>query len=237
MAPLFQQPFMMAWDSINRSVELSWDLEENFASDNWVHNDSGKTSVSGGTLNLINTRDGSNDACVRDISSFISGGELSGEFYMQFDINGDVAWGTGGDSVFAFGVASGDQTVDSNDVQDWMGMELRNNTGERRIGAIWKNGGTTHVTDANNVNAAFSWASATTYYCRIYLSGTSLTVSVTTNSDYVTGATKATSTSVTGMSAVKYLKFHNIILSGGSKTDFDGYIDNLKIISGQSTPP
>ncbi len=201
-------------------------VDETFSSDNWVENDGVKVSISSGVLNFINTRDGSNDAAVRDVSASLSGGQISGDFILRFEING-ATWTTGGDSVFAIGVASGDQTTGSNGIEDAMGMELRNVSGERRIGAIWKNGTSGHIMDSNNVNTAFNWASATTYYCQIKLAGTSLTVSVSTNSNYNSGATTATSTGVAGQVGVKYFKIWNVNLSGGSTSDFIGTIDNI----------
>lgn len=200
-----------------------------FSTDNWTENDGTKVSVSGGKLNIINTRDGTNDAAVRDISTLLPNGEVTGDFTLRFEITAPTTWTTNADSVFAVGLSSTDQTSDSNDVQDGMAIEFRNVLGERRIGATWKDGGTSHIMDANNGNTAFNWATATVYYVQLQKYGGILTATVTTNSDYVTSVTKATSSAVvSGMSGIKYLKFWNGALAGSSVTEFDGTIDNIK---------
>ncbi|MCH7649454.1 MAG: hypothetical protein IIA83_12725 [Thaumarchaeota archaeon] len=204
-------------------------ITDDFSSDNFTHNDSGKTSVLGGTLNLQNLRDNTNDACVYDISALLETGALDGDFRIRFEIEGDVAWTNNGNSVFWFGIASGDETVDSDDVQDAIGMELRNNTGERAIGACWKDGVGGHLTDVNKVSTTFNWATSTRYYCTIERIGNDVTCSVTTNSDYVTGTTSATSSSITAVAGLKFIKFSNLILAGGATVEFDGLIDNLEI--------
>lgn len=68
---LFQQPFMMSWPSINRTVS-GWTFEDSAFTSGWTIADGSKISTGSGTININYDTDGLYHTLYHDIGSAIS---------------------------------------------------------------------------------------------------------------------------------------------------------------------
>ena len=209
-------------------------LNEDFSSDNWT--DIGSNGVTGGHLQLDSYLDGTDNTTYRAIT------ELSDtEFVMKFSFKPSYTGYTTGtwSHLVYFGLASG--TGNSASTQDWVTIGIEAwSSGNRKIGGFAINNNTAisdmPSTPANN--SIMTFASATTYYCKIIRNGDDFTFNIYSDSAYSTQVGTVTRT-VSGITGLDTLVGTNWIISKSGSSGNDGAldceIDDISIWNGTTT--
>ena len=200
--------------------------EDDFSTDNWTPNDSTYIGVSGGVMNWNAKRDGSNDACVHDLTSTKINWTLRFKLHVT-NVSGSTQAGNG----FYVGLSDSIQTAGQSTSQDFIGVSIYNdNTDTYRT--IDADGSAIPAIYQGDSYQATTYNTGSIWYYEIIKTGSSYTVEAFSGSDYSTGSEgKITgSSSATGL---RYLKVLNDMASIPTSTNpFQGTIDDLKFYDG-----
>ena len=221
--------FSSVYDMTNNLPSVTF--QDNLSSDNWT--DAGSNGVENGHLQLDSYLDGTDNTTYRAIT------ELSDtEFVMKFSFKPNYTGYTTGtwSHLVYFGLASG--TGNSASTQDWVTIGIEAwSSGNRKIGGFAINNNTMisdmPSTPANN--SIMTFASATTYYCKIIRNGDNFTFNIYSDSAYSTQVGTVTRT-VSGITGLDTLVGTNWIISKSGSSGNDGTltceIDDVEIYNG-----
>ena len=207
------------------------DVTDDFASDNWVDNDSGNIGVSSGTMNWNAKRDGSNDASVYDLGSAVSD-----NWTLRFNLDvTSVSSSTQAGNGFFVGLSDSDQTVGQSTTQDFIGVSIYNDNTDT-YQTIDADGATIPRMWQGDNSQTTTYSTGSVWYYEIIKTGSSYTVEAFSNSDYSTGS-EGKITGSSDASGLQYIKIINEDDNISTSTNpFQGTIDDI-VLTQPSIPP
>ena len=200
-----------------------------FASGDWVENDSAKIGVSSGSLSFNMVRDGSNDACVYDLTS-VSNDKWALRFKINFSA---ISGGSSNGNDIWIGLSDKDESAGSTTSQDFIGIDMNMDNTNVMRSATTNDAAFPLGAGSSTVN--WTPSTSTDYYVQIIrTSSTNATIDIFSDSSYSTKAFTTLSYSVSSSTqSLRYIKIANRVNSGGGRT-ITGTIDDMKFQDGVS---
>tara|TARA_B100000029_G_scaffold514413_1_gene617127 strand:+ start:2234 stop:5524 length:3291 start_codon:yes stop_codon:yes gene_type:complete len=203
---------------------------DNFSSDNWVDQDSGKIGVSGGSLAFNSNPDGSNNASSLDLGSTLS----DTKWTMRFEFKPtSKSISSGVNSHLFIGMSSSNSATNIDTAQEFLGGlfggHATTNSAEG-FASLYDDGSIKPQSASTPEDVAITWDTSATYYIEMKRSSaTEFSIEIFSDSGYSTSIGKS-SVTPSGVTGLQYVKVGNYITSNSDH--ITGTIDNLNIWDG-----